>query len=227
MTGEYFVSLKNFKIPLKSVSKSAPFDVNNPPPPGTEDESTTRNEYDSYVSPLAMINRPSAQQIEAVSLAPPPPPPPPQTSSITPIQSSTKSSLAQDKPNKRSSLFCKLFIRFVFVFVMKLLFTMHTVDVEQHFMTLITVLWYSTCSKSIDLFAFHWKIKTFIYLDVESIFCYYFEWHMAVKMEMSSKYWRFNLKTWFLHAIYRYTWWFFGLFLSIRLHFFGKKFVRV
>lgn len=58
--GEYFVSLKNYKIPLKTVEKSAQFDVNNPPPPGTEDELPISN--DSYVSPLAMINRPSSQQ---------------------------------------------------------------------------------------------------------------------------------------------------------------------
>lgn len=93
MTGEYFVSLKNYKIPLKSVNKSDHFDVNNPPPPGTEDEIPISNEIDSYVSPLALVNRSVDPAPAATS---PPPPPPPITQSNPP-----------SKTNKRSSLFSK------------------------------------------------------------------------------------------------------------------------
>lgn len=100
--GEYFVSLKNYKIPLKSVEKTAQFDVNNPPPPGTEDELPISN--DSYVSPLAMINRPSSQQTTE----------PPAIS----IQENTNSTQANpsQKPTKRSSLFSKCTILWILFF---------------------------------------------------------------------------------------------------------------
>lgn len=87
VTGEYFVSLKNYKIPLKSI------DANNPPPPGTEDMSLA-NAIDTYDSPLATINRLPAQ-------------------ATSPIQTKAASVQPQTDPSskltKRSSLFSKVF----------------------------------------------------------------------------------------------------------------------
>lgn len=93
-TGEYFVSLKGFKIPHKSASKVAPFDVNNPPPPGTEDEDALSELNDSYDSPLATDKRPAARTFEI------------------PIQNATPSpnkptNSSPQKPTKRSALFSK------------------------------------------------------------------------------------------------------------------------
>lgn len=91
MTGEYFVSLKNFKIPLKPTSN-----CDNPPPPGTEEDFTeTINYKDAYVSPLAVINRPSEPTIEV-------------SSAINPSITNQSNQLVAETPkpaNKRSGLF--------------------------------------------------------------------------------------------------------------------------
>lgn len=98
--GEYFVSLKGYKIPLKSPEKNeSPCDMNNPPPPGTEDETQQKNHKDSYVSPLAAVKRPPQPRIEN--------PPALVQSPIkaAPLQNSDNS---PSKTTKRSSLFSKL-----------------------------------------------------------------------------------------------------------------------
>lgn len=84
-TGEYFVSLKNYKIPLKSTDKS-----NDPPPPGTE------NEIETFSSPLAALNRPPQLKFQANT----------PTSPLT--QTSIQGFSSPPKPTKRSSLFSKL-----------------------------------------------------------------------------------------------------------------------
>lgn len=98
-SGEYFVSLKGFKIPHKSADKIAPFDLNNPPPPGTEDDEALTKLNDNYESPLATDKRPAPPTfeipIQSVSL-----PPNPTNSSIP-------------KPTKRSALFSKCFSAFL------------------------------------------------------------------------------------------------------------------
>lgn len=95
--GEYFVSLKNYKIPLKTVAKPAQFDANNPPPPGCEDETPISNETDSYVSPLALVNQPPQTE----------PGPPSSKIPIHPNKNSSESNNSSPKSNKRSSLFSK------------------------------------------------------------------------------------------------------------------------
>lgn len=109
-TGEYFVSLKDYKIPLKTSYKDAHFAINNPPPPGTEDV-PFNNEAESFVSPLAVARArpplpplPPTQQIFQIAQQPPPPPPPPSSHQTTePIQQ-----VPVAKPTKRSSLFSKI-----------------------------------------------------------------------------------------------------------------------
>lgn len=100
-TGEYFVSLKGYKIPHKSSDKSSHFDINNPPPPGTEEESPLNNDNDSYVSPLAAVKRPSQPKFEVVAPVQPQSTPPNQSAPLNAANSS-------QKPSKRSSLFSKL-----------------------------------------------------------------------------------------------------------------------
>lgn len=91
--GEYFVSLKGYKIPLKS---SAHVDIKNrqPLPPGTEDEST------AYIPPL--VKRPIEPSLEATS---------PKSPQIVPSSHTSKqfveTEASPSKPiqPKRSSLF--------------------------------------------------------------------------------------------------------------------------
>lgn len=96
--GEYFVSLKGYKIPLKTPEKNSQFDTNNPPPPGTEDDAQQKDGRDSYVSPLAAVKRPAQPKFQN---APTPIQMPVQT---TPIQTSDNS---PTKSTKRSALFSK------------------------------------------------------------------------------------------------------------------------
>lgn len=94
-TGEYFFSLKKYKIPHKTSDKSAKFDVNNPPPPGTEDEEQLKTDGDSYVSPLAAVKRPTQPKFEI---------------SVKPIEKPDDVQISLDslpKPTKRSALFSK------------------------------------------------------------------------------------------------------------------------
>lgn len=94
-TGEYFFSLKKYKIPHKTSDKSAKFDVNNPPPPGTEDEEQLKTDGDSYVSPLAAVKRPTQPKFEI---------------SVKPIEKPDDVQILLDslpKPTKRSALFSK------------------------------------------------------------------------------------------------------------------------
>lgn len=97
--GEYFVSLKGYKIPLKSPDKTVQIAINNPPPPGTEgteDELPLKNEKDAFVSPLAAVKRPPQPRFEIpVNTAVP---------ATTQIQGTSTSPM----PSKRSSLFSKL-----------------------------------------------------------------------------------------------------------------------
>lgn len=89
-TGEYFVSLKNYKIPLKSTDKTSKFGDDDPPPPGTE------NEIDTFSSPLAALNRPPQPKFQAP------------TPTSPPTQTSIQGTSSPPKPTKRSSLFSKL-----------------------------------------------------------------------------------------------------------------------
>lgn len=97
-TGEYFVSLKGFKIPHKSANKVAPFDVNNPPPPGTGDDEALNKLSDSYESPLATDKRPAPPTFEK----------PIQNAAAASPHTKPTNSSAQ-KPTKRSALFSKIF----------------------------------------------------------------------------------------------------------------------
>ncbi|XP_031622680.1 zinc finger protein 346-like [Contarinia nasturtii] len=106
-TGEYFASLKGYKIPLKTTDKEAHFALNNPPPPGCEDEPLD-NEAESYISPLAMVNQPRPPPILPLPTLPIFQPAPQLTSqphqapnlNVEPIQQ-----MSVPKPTKRSSLF--------------------------------------------------------------------------------------------------------------------------
>lgn len=95
--GEYFVSLKgSYKIPLKC------FDANNPPPPGTEDDTIANNTVIN-TSPLAIAKR-TTQPPDQVS---PTRPVPPKPSAISqPSKSAAETTSSQ--PTKRSSLFSKI-----------------------------------------------------------------------------------------------------------------------
>lgn len=95
-TGEYFVSLKGYKIP----HKSSHFDINNPPPPGTEEEIQLKNDNDSYVSPLAAVKRPSQPKFEVAPTQPPPTTP----NQSTPLHATS----SPQKSSKRSALFSEL-----------------------------------------------------------------------------------------------------------------------
>lgn len=97
LTGEYFVSLKGYKIPLKSTDKPA-HQVNNPPPPGTEDEIPSNNQREMYASPLAAVQWPQQQEtFENIA-----PVQPPTFESVPTNPETVKSS------TKRGSLFSKL-----------------------------------------------------------------------------------------------------------------------
>lgn len=95
-TGEYFVSLKGYKIPLKSPTY---FDSNNPPPPGTEDDSAAKHEV-SNSSPLAMVKRSTHSPNEVSPTRPVPP-----KSSNTSQANKSSAETTSPQPTKRSSLY--------------------------------------------------------------------------------------------------------------------------
>lgn len=92
-SGEYFVSLKGFKIPHKSA------EINNPPPPGTEDDDALNKLCKNFESPLATDKRPTPPTFE-------------NPFQNAPLPHSPKIS-SELKPTKRSALFSKFALFYV------------------------------------------------------------------------------------------------------------------
>lgn len=82
--------------------------MNNPPPPGTEDEISIKKEH-SNVSPLALKKQPAQLKFEATA-TPSPPPPPPSLNDTIQVNKNTTQTDTPTKTLKRSSLFSKLTI---------------------------------------------------------------------------------------------------------------------
>lgn len=80
--------------------------MNNPPPPGTEDEISIKKEH-SNVSPLALKKQPAQLKFEAAT---PSPPPPPSLNDTIQVNKNTTQTDTPTKTLKRSSLFSKLTI---------------------------------------------------------------------------------------------------------------------